>query len=387
MERFDTNLLGFYTDVQTIVPELFNVQKEQNGEEQNTSELNDSCVDIVLPEGAENRLLFFVNNWYPHMEAVSQADLAYFSENEHNPAVFPKLSFLSLMAAANEKNKAIIWDYLHSLFALSISTPTVRSHLAKSEEKQDDESDEQYESRKTHLEKIAKTIDDFPVLIGNMVAWKRARKNEEKERSENNQDAPRIDEKFLESSSLTRLAQEISDEINPEEILNLESGIEDPVSLFKSLLSGDESSGIGKLMKTVTNKLKNKMESGEVNQQDLFRDANILLQNLGQQNTDTSSNENKSVPNLTNIMSMAQNLASLSNLFGDMKMPSQRQQQNVPSERSQNRKFKKRMRKAMKKAERKKEAEEASTGAQKSHHKHQRRKKKARSAKKAEEQA
>jgi hypothetical protein len=361
MERFDNNFLGFYNDVRTIVPELF--EKKESSEDKSV------CLEIILPESPEARLDFFVNNWYPHMDAVSSAVHEYFTD--HNPLFFPGLSFNDLMPAANEKNKQTIWEYLHTLFALSISTKKVRENFSELEEKKEDETEEDFVSRKAHFEMVAKTIEDFPVLIGNMVSWKREKQSEEKKANPEPSQVPPVDEKFLENSSLTKLAQEISNEINPEDIMNLESGIEDPAALFKQLLSGDSDSGIGKLMKTVTDKLKNKMESGEVNQQDLFRDANILLQNLGQQapgqgaSGEGPAGGGPAAPNFSNIMSMAQNLASLGDLFGsDMPgsrphRPPGRNRNNVPSGRRHNRKFKRKMKRAVRKAEKKKEQEES----------------------------
>lgn len=366
MERFDNNFLGFYNDVRTIVPELF--EKKESSEEQTV------CLEIILPESPEARLDFFVNNWYPHMDAVSSANYEYFLSKPTNASFFPGLTFNDLMPAANEKNKQTIWEYLHTLFALSISTKKVRENFSELEEKKEDETEEDFVSRKAHFEMVAKTIEDFPVLIGNMVSWKREKQSEEKKANPEPSQVPPVDEKFLENSSLTKLAQEISNEINPEDIMNLESGIEDPAALFKQLLSGDSDSGIGKLMKTVTDKLKNKMESGEVNQQDLFRDANILLQNLGQQapgGDQASTGGGPAAPNFSNIMSMAQNLASLGDLFGS-DMPgnrshgpqrpqgrSGRNANNVPSGRRHNRKFKRKMKRAVRKAEKKKEQDES----------------------------
>jgi len=58
--------------------------------------------------------------------------------------------------------------------------------------------------------------------------------------------------------------------------------MDNPMKLFQSLLSGDKDKRcLGKLMTTVCDKLKNKMENGEVNQEDLLNEATALLQNMG----------------------------------------------------------------------------------------------------------
>ena len=110
------------------------------------------------------------------------------------------------------------------------------------------------------------------------------------------------------------MAKEISNEINPDDILNLEGDMKDmdnPMKLFQSLLSGDKYKGVGKLMTTVCDKLKNKMENGEVNQEDLLNEATSLLQNMG----GLGAGENKDGPDLSGMMSMMQNLSAMGDLF------------------------------------------------------------------------
>jgi len=361
MERFESNLVRFYEDVKTIVPELF--QESSPSQEKSENKDDSMCLEVTLPETSEGRLFFFVDNWYPHMEAVSSANLEHFVTKEIDPDLFPSLPFLKVMSGVNARNRDIIWEYLHTLFALSISTKEVKSKYGKIE-KDEKEDDEAFATRKAHYETVQKTVENFPALVANMVSWKRERGDQKEQ--EPSQEVPPVDEKFLENSSLTKLAQEISQEINADEILNLESGIEDPSSLFKALLSGDESSGIGKLMRTVTDKLKTKMDSGEVNQDDLFRDANVLLQNMGRQaqsatgQTGGASGGGAPLPNLGNFMSMAQNLAAMGDLFGGAGFGGLGGMGAGGSRGGHGRRSKKKMKKRMKKMAEKRERERES---------------------------
>lgn len=292
MEKFETNLIQFYEELKTIVPDLFKKDGVDDG----------LCIEVSLPEGSDERVYFFVENWYPHMEYVSKGDLEHFVKSNISPDLFPNLSFIDVMSVVNEKNRSVIWEYLHTLFIWSMSTDQVK-------EKRDGSNPE------TDRDKLIKeTIDEYPNLIVKMVSWKR-----NKAEPENNEPSPEIDETFLENSSISKLAREISQEIDIDEMKNLQD-IQDPTTIFKSLLSGDDNSGIGKLLKTVTDKLKTKMESGEVNQEDLFKDANTLLQSMGKNGSGSSG-----MPDLSNFMNMAQNLASMGDLFNqNMPMPTNR---------------------------------------------------------------
>jgi len=302
MERFTSNYVRFFESVKTITPELFEEKKP------------------TLPESEEDKLTFFVKNWYPHMTEVSNGNIKYFENKGVNPYVFQNLKFLELTGKVNKKNKDVIWEYLHSLYALSISSKFTKENFTNYEAKSTDTDEE-----KELMDEIKKAIENFPDLVANMVSWRREKKekdnSEEKKDNTSNtsNDAPSIDESFLENSALAKLAKEISDEINPNEILNMNEDMKDmdnPMKLFQSLLSGDKEKGVGKLMTTVCDKLKNKMESGEVNQEDLLSEATTLLQSMGGLGGNRGDGKGSGgSPDLAGMMSMMQNLSSMSDLF------------------------------------------------------------------------
>jgi len=329
MERFVNNYVRFLESVKSITSDLFT----EKNPEKNPS----------LPEKDEDKLFFFVKNWYPHMKEVSSGNLEYFETKGVNPLVFKNLKFLDLTNKVNQQNKNVIWEYLHSLYALSISNKLTKETFSNYEEKETDTQEE-----KELALNIKDAIDNFPEFVANMVTWRREKK--EKKENKENKKTP-IDEKFLENSTLAKLAKEISDEINPNEILDLEGDIKDmdnPMNLFQSLLSGDKDKGVGKLMTTVCDKLKNKMESGEVNQEDLLSEATTLLQNMGGLGGGSSGGGN---PDLAGMMSMMQNLSSMGELFNG---PSGNNGQQRRKGRKIRRKMEKKLRKNRKKKSRSK---------------------------------
>jgi hypothetical protein len=287
MDRFTSNYTKFYKSVKTITPELF------------------TKFSPALPEDDLKKLDFFVTNWYPHMKETSNGNLKYFEDSGTNPLIFQNLKFLDIMNSVSNTNKNVVWEYLHSLYALSISSKQLKERFTE-------EGVDNCELYKY----IQNTIDDFPELISNMVSWRREKKEQEEKNNKNKKSKiPSFDEKFIEGSALAKLAKEISDEINPDEILKMGDdmkNMDNPMKMFQSLLSGDQDNGVGKLMSTVCDKLKNKMESGEINQEELLKEATTLLQSMGGLGASSKGDG----PDLAGMMSMAQNLASMGDLFG-----------------------------------------------------------------------
>lgn len=300
MERFTSNYTKFYDSVKEITPSLF--KKE---------------VVPSLPETDVEKVNFFVKNWYPHMEKVSKGDLKYFEDNKISPDVFQNLKFLDLISNLSQNNKDVIWEYLHSLYAFSINSKHVKENFCSGEVVTNIESSD---VKDTSLKEIRTAIDNFPEFVTNMVSWKRDRKDqnefEEKSSKSSNKKSGTFDEKAFENSSLAKIAKEISDEINPEEILNLGGdmkNMDDPMKLLQSLLSGDQSNGIGKLMTTVVDKLKNKMDSGEMNQEDLLKESMSMFTSMG------GGGGGGGGPDMAGMMKMMQGmqgLGGLGDLFG-----------------------------------------------------------------------
>lgn len=232
-------------------------------------------------ETDEEKLLFFVNNWYPHMNAISEGKYDYFTD-DINPNVFSNITFKELYDSSSDENKFVIWEYLQTLYALSVSLVKTREDL------KDD---------------VKEAIENFPALISNIVSFKKSKKEQE---------VPKLNKEFIEKSSIAKLAKEISEEIDAKEFLNLNEDMKNmsnPMEMMNSLFSGDNSNGIGKLMGAVSEKLKSKMDSGEIDNETLLKDATSMLGNLG------GLGDNKNGPDLSNIMQMAQNLSSMSDLF------------------------------------------------------------------------
>lgn len=303
MNRFIENYNLFLNSSKETTPELYNEYKP------------------TLPKEDEKVLDFFIKNWYPYMREVSTTNLEFFEKNQYDPFVFENVSFLTFMQSLSNKNKDICWEYLHTLFALSYAIPYTKEHYQTYTPETDD-SEEYQETMKF----IEKTITDFPEIISNMVTWKRTvRERENKEESENNKsEEGKSDEEgnsFIENSSIGKLAKEISEELKSEDIdLNASmEGMDNPMKLFQSMMSGDKNNGIGKLVHTVTDKLQKKMEKGEFSQEDLLKDATKMFTGgLG------GDNKSNGMPDLSSMMNMMKNMSGMADMFQQAGNPKSR---------------------------------------------------------------
>jgi hypothetical protein len=198
-ERVCKTYQELYDSVKTILPGMFKP----------VYETDDGKAEEKVIEMPTDPLVYFVETWYPHMAPASLCDATYFQ----NTAVdlFPELEFKEIMKRLMPVNRETVWDYLHSMFALSISTPHVKTQYGEIKEDFSEEKKELYE-------KIRKTVEDFPILVANLVS----RKRESRARAQAPRPPPELNEAFFENSALGTLAREISEEVNPEDVLNMD---------------------------------------------------------------------------------------------------------------------------------------------------------------------
>jgi len=249
---------------------------------------SDNKWNPILPTTKEEQLDLFVTEWYPHMTNVSNANYSYFKDNKISPNVFLNLDFLSLMNILNDKNRIIVWEYIHSLFILSVSNSYVKQKYRenKLEEKL--------------FVQIKNTFADFPDLVGNIVSWKRKIRNNE------NKKKKAFDKSFLENSKMGKLAREITQEIDIANISGLEDDIknlDNPMKILQLLMNSDnKNKGMGKLIQTICDKLKTKIDSGTISQEELLQEATSLLGSLG------GGGDNKNMGDMSSIINMISSL-------------------------------------------------------------------------------
>lgn len=126
---------------------------------------------------------------------------------------------------------------------------------------------------------------------------------------------PKPEEMFgdIESTTLGRLAKEIMNEVNLDEI---QQKVGQDGDLMKAL--GDPDSGLTKLLGTVSQKMISKMASGELNQQNLLQDAMKFASTLPNMMSKGGAGPSQSggMGGLGDMGSMLESVSQLAGLFG-----------------------------------------------------------------------
>jgi hypothetical protein len=155
----------------------------------------------------------------------------------------------------SETNKAKIWEYLQTLFILSETifndSNTIKNLV---------EGIKQLQSN----EEVQPDLDeDIVKMLKNL---------SEENKSET------LDADFLENGILGKLANELTQEIDLGDI-NLEQS-ENVNDVFSNLISGDNPLKFMNLIQTVGQKIQTKVENGEFDQGDLFKEAKKMMGGL-----------------------------------------------------------------------------------------------------------
>lgn len=92
-----------------------------------------------------------------------------------------------------------------------------------------------------------------------------------------------IDDDFINNSLIGNLAKELSDEINIDN-MNINENMENVDDIFSNLLSGDNPMKFMNLVQSVGEKINNKVNSGNLDQEKLISEAGQMMGALGENN-------------------------------------------------------------------------------------------------------
>jgi len=109
---------------------------------------------------------------------------------------------------------------------------------------------------------------------------------------------PEISEDFMNNSLIGNLAKELSDEINLEDMNMNNENVDNVDDVFSNLLSGDNPMKFMNLVQSVGEKINNKVNSGNLDQEKLISEAGKMMNSLGGNN-----------PLFNNLFKNAQNQA------------------------------------------------------------------------------
>ena len=225
----------------------------------------------------------FVENNYPHLEALSKSDVKYFRNS--NCKIVKDTSYKNILVSINatSKNVTLIWKYLHTLYVLAHGIKPVNDH-------------------EVYVKNIAEYASK---LVNTTPAEKKDTKDtkdtKEKSKTSNNGEYEDIEE-FLEKSSLGKFAEELVDDfknfVSEEDIefIKEKANISDilkkvgnplkvldklkknPIEFLKSTIfnSKEEQDRVSKLFSNISEKISEKVKK-QTSSDDFITEITYLL--------------------------------------------------------------------------------------------------------------
>jgi hypothetical protein len=278
-----------------VVYEFVNDIKKCYGSTTEILEVNYIVTDMDTLVNLE----YYIDNHLPKINLISVKDECIFDDEIF---LLKDINFVDLWKNATDDIKNTIWRYCHTLYILAHGTKQFHKII-----KERDNAAEYHKIMENHTE-----------LLTNMISYLKTDNETNVSTGDDTNsagDTNNVEPDNFMNSMIGELAKELSSEINTDELSN----ITNPSDLFSTLMSGGENSCLNKIVKSVGDKLNNKITSGEINEEQLFNEAQGMIKNFtgspfdmfnANQNTDseTPNNKNNSTPDMANIMKMAQSM-------------------------------------------------------------------------------
>ena len=266
IEHFNNYLILFINDIVNLLPEY--------------KENIDLCYEDLLNKtncNDDKYVKRFIRKTKDYKTLISNRDGSLF-ENDIN--ILKTINFKEVWNKdIGDKNKNKIWEYIQTLFVLSetIISDGDRvkklldniksegfSNIDENKNNENDENDENDENNENN-----ENNDDAEIM--NML------------KNLSNIKEPEIDNKFIDNSLIGNLAKELSSEIDMSD-MNISDDTENIGDVFSNLLSGNNPMNFMNLIKSVGDKINNKVTSGDLKQEDLVNEATKMMGSLGGNN-------------------------------------------------------------------------------------------------------
>jgi len=271
VENLNKTFLEFCDDLETVVPKF--------------KKFIDNARDKVKDKMATKYYLeYYFRHCLPFIDDISQCNV----ENISEMSIIHGVKFSDVYQAdITLSSRHALWRYLHTFYLLVQGYSKIDKVLEKY---QDLENIEKIRTNLDNHSDTLKNIMNSSTKFAEEILKEQAKNYQEK--TQDNQDKTQeefaekfmknIDEKKLEehflNSGIGNLAKEISSEIDPTELENLQN----PQDLFSALLGGGgDASGLSNIIQKVGDKLQDKMSKGQIDQDALMKEATSMMGLLG----------------------------------------------------------------------------------------------------------
>jgi hypothetical protein len=247
LPKFNNTFQEFVNDIANTFPKYSEYIKK-------TFDFNQINVD-----NEKKYLDFFMENTKKYIKDISLKNEDIFKKEEKIYFV-EGIEFSELWVNINDdKNKQTLWKYLHTLYIIGNALTSDVGNLSDILKKKDNNVD-------------MKEISEHANIMLNMFNSLSEEGNSEEEVDTINND--------IDNTSIGKIAQELANEINLEDFgLDLDNqNNTNPSDLFSNLFSG-KNNNLMELITNVGNKIQSKLESGDINEEVLMKEAQDMMKN------------------------------------------------------------------------------------------------------------
>ena len=201
----------------------------------------------------------FSESLYKYNGKVKNSDLDFLN----NIILFDDLLNFSVFTNENKNTKKSIVKYLYNIY---ISVNILNVNLEMDQDLKDQIQEFIKRGNKQNKQNKENDLTDLTDLTNLVVDQKNILKNPKIPN-------PNIFESLLQNKQLMSLANDLSSHIQEQNI--------DPMAIISSMMSGKMDSNVSNLILNMTNKIESKINSGEIDQAQLEKQATELMSNFG----------------------------------------------------------------------------------------------------------
>ena len=258
VENLNKVFLEFCDDLENVIPDKLEY-------------INNARKRIQDKPSTKYYLEYFFRHCLPFASSITSCDIQKLS----NMNIMHGITFGDVYGDGLQlASRHALWRYLHTFYLLVQSFPKVNKIVEKYQENPN------INLIKTALNSHDQNLTNIMNSSGKFaeeILREQASKQPEGSAPDmsqflNGMDEKKFEEQFL-NSSIGDLAKEISQDLSSDDLKCMEN----PDDLMKNLMGGNGGGGLANIIQKVSDKLQNKMKSGELNEEALMKEATSMM--------------------------------------------------------------------------------------------------------------
>jgi hypothetical protein len=249
LERFNQTTLELIGDLKAVYPNMEN-------------SLNSFLEIYTCQNGNRAYMNYFLEHVSPHVDLIVSKNIELFDKTNILSDINIKFIFID---SESEPNREVVWKYVEALYLYAQAYMKLYKESGIEDE------------MKKYMETMGFNQENFNKILENLKKQGENSGNESNS-AEQSKLTPEMEQMAdsLFGGMIGNLAKEIASEINPSD---LQLDPNNPEALLQNLFSPDKGN-LMNLVQNISGKLQTKLDNGQLNQQELFNEANNIMSNL-----------------------------------------------------------------------------------------------------------